>query len=172
MTHHYEVKHTTKDDLQLIYDLFEHSIKYQEQRGYPVWRNYDRNAIVKDIADKNQYKIVIDEKVAIVFSLCYTDEVIWRDRENGDAVYLHRIVVNPEFKGQRLFGGILEWAIDHCQRKGLRFVRMDTWAANANIISYYKGFGFRFVENFTTPNTKELPVHNRNLPLTLLEYEI
>jgi hypothetical protein len=47
---------------------------------------------------------------------------------------------------------------------------MDTWAANPTIINYYTGFGFVVVENYTTPNTAELPVHNRNLALTLLEY--
>jgi hypothetical protein len=47
---------------------------------------------------------------------------------------------------------------------------MDTWAANPAIIDYYKSFGFVAVENYTTPNSSELPVHNRNLALTLLEY--
>ena len=92
--------------------------------------------------------------------------------DDGNAVYLHRIVVNPEFKGQRLFGKVLEWAIDHAKEKDLTAVRMDTWANNPGIIEYYKSFGFSFFENFTTPDTEELPVHNRNLPLTLLEYKV
>jgi len=49
---------------------------------------------------------------------------------------------------------------------------MDTWAANPTIIDYYKSFGFAFIENYTTPNSEELPVHNRNLALTLLEYQL
>ncbi|MEQ8303388.1 MAG: GNAT family N-acetyltransferase [Cyclobacteriaceae bacterium] len=168
----YEVSHTAKEDLAVIYELFDHSIKYQEKRGFPVWKNYDRSAIVRDIEEKNQYKVVVEGQIAIVFSVCYTDRVIWREREKGDAIYLHRIVVNPAFKGQQLFGAILQWAIQHGNEKGLKFVRMDTWAANPNIVEYYKRFGFKFIENFTTPDTMELPVHNRNLPLTLLEYKI
>ena len=49
---------------------------------------------------------------------------------------------------------------------------MDTWAENANIIQYYQGFGFHVIENFTTPDTPVLPVHNRKLSLTLMEYKI
>jgi ribosomal protein S18 acetylase RimI-like enzyme len=49
-------------------------------------------------------------------------------------------------------------------------VRMDTWASNAQLIKYYQGFGFEFIENYTTPDTLELPAHNRRLPLALLEY--
>ena len=172
MIESYEVKHTEMNDLEQIFGLFEHSIQYQEKHGYPVWKNYDKNAIIKDIENKNQYKVIVDAKIAIVFSVCYTDKVIWRHFENGDSVYLHRIVVNPSFKGQKLFGTVIEWAINHCKQKGLATIRMDTWAANPTIINYYKTFGFTFIENYTTPDSQELPVHNRKLALTLLEFKI
>lgn len=165
-----EVLHTSTRDLEQIFELFDQSIVYQEKNGYPVWKNYDKNAIVNDIQAKNQYKVVRDGKTAIVFSVRYADQVIWRERETGNALYLHRIVVNPEFKGQKLFATILEWAIQHAKQKGLAYIRMDTWAANLTIVDYYKSFGFTFVETFTTPDTDELPVHNRNLALTLLEH--
>lgn len=102
----------------------------------------------------------------------YADKIIWRDLDTGNSIYLHRIVVNPACKGQRLFGKILDWAIEHSKQKGLSSIRMDTWAANPTIIEYYKSFGFMFIENFTTPDSEELPVHNRNLALTLLEYKL
>jgi hypothetical protein len=49
---------------------------------------------------------------------------------------------------------------------------MDTWAANPTIIKYYESFGFNVIETYTTPDTLDLPVHNRNLALTLLEFKI
>lgn len=168
----HQIHNSEPNDLPLIFELFDHSIQYQEKNGYPVWRDYDRGAIIKDIENKNQYKVIIDSSIAIVFSVCYTDKIIWRELEMGDSIYLHRIVVNPAFKGQKLFGLILDWAIAHAKQKGLDNIRMDTWAANPNIINYYKGFGFNVIENYTTPNTPELPVHNRNLSLTLLEHKL
>jgi ribosomal protein S18 acetylase RimI-like enzyme len=167
-----EVINTEVNDLGQIFELFEHSINYQEKKGYPVWRNYDKNSIIKDIEDKNQFKVVVDSKTAIVFSVRYTDKVIWRDLDKGNSIYLHRIVVNPEFKGQKLFGTILDWVIEHSKQKGLSSIRMDTWAANPTIIKYYRSFGFTIIENYTTPDSEELPVHNRNLALTLLEYKL
>jgi GNAT superfamily N-acetyltransferase len=172
MVENWEVQNTEMADLPKIFELFEQSIKYQEQHGYPVWKNYDKNAIINDIETKNQYKVAINSKTAIVFSVCYTDKIIWRHHENGDSIYLHRIVVNPAFKGQKLFGIILEWVTTLCQGKGIKNIRMDTWQANPTIVNYYQGFGFHFVENFTTPDSTDLPVHNRNLALTLLEYKI
>jgi ribosomal protein S18 acetylase RimI-like enzyme len=169
---HRPVTHSALADLDFIYGLFDESVNYQTKHGYPDWRHYDQNAISHDIDAGNHYKICIDDQIAIVFSVRYADKIIWRDRDKADAVYLHRIVVNPAFKGRRLFGEILAWAVDHCRKKGLRYVRMDTWADNPNLIKYYKGFGFEFVENFTTPDSAELPVHNRNLHLALLEYQV
>lgn len=164
------ILNTTLDDLPIIHHLFEQSISYQEKHGYPAWKHYDRNAIARDIENGHQFKVVINDIIAAVFSVAYRDKIIWRDRDKGDSIYLHRIVSNPEFKGQRLFGIILDWTIDHVKSAGIRSIRMDTWADNPTIISYYKTFGFDFVENFTTPDTVELPTHNRNLALTLLEY--
>jgi ribosomal protein S18 acetylase RimI-like enzyme len=167
-----EVLNTQPTDLSFIFSLFDQSIQYQEKHGYPVWKNYDQNAIKKDIEAGNQYKIVNNDRIAIVFSVAYSDKIIWRAMDTGKSVYLHRIVVNPEFKGQKLFGAIVDWAVQHGKDKGLKSIRMDTWAANANIIAYYKSFGFRVVENYTTPDTEDLPIHNRKLALTLLEYPL
>jgi ribosomal protein S18 acetylase RimI-like enzyme len=167
---HHNIRHTTPEDLPFIYELFAQSIVYQERHGYPDWKNYDKDAIVRDIETGHQYKIVIDGAIALVFSVAYSDKIIWREKDLGESVYLHRIVVNPRFKGQRLFGLILEWCQTHIREKGLRSIRMDTWANNPTIIGYYQSFGFKVTEHFTTPDTPELPVHNRNLPLTLLEY--
>ena len=163
---------TVVDDAPDVFALFDHSILYQEAHGYPSWRNYDRRAVLDDIENRRQFKVIIHQRIAIVFSIRYDDRIIWRERDIGESIYLHRIVVNPESKGQKLFGKILDWAISDCKQKGLKNVRMDTWADNPKIIEYYKAFGFVVVENFVTPDTVELPVHNRNLALTLLEYQV
>jgi GNAT superfamily N-acetyltransferase len=172
MAEELKVVNTELDDLDMIFKLFEHSIAYQEKKNFPVWRNYDKNAVKRDIEIQNQYKVVNNGDILIIFSVCYTDKIIWRELDTGRSIYLHRIVVNPEFKGQRLFGIILDWAIRHSKQMRISSIRMDTWSSNSTIIEYYKSFGFKFVENFTTPDSPELPVHNRNLSLALLEYTL
>lgn len=168
----YKIENTSREDLEFIYHLFDHSVKYQESRGYATWKNYDKDALIKDVENKSQYKVIIDAQIGIVFSVRYTDKIIWREMNQGDAIYLHRIVVNPVFKGLKLFGEILSWSIDQAKQKKLSCVRMDTWASNLHIIDYYKSFGFRFLGNYTTPDTLELPAHNRNLAVALLELKL
>lgn len=167
-----KIENTKTADLEFIYGLFDQAIEYQKRKGYSVWKGYDKDAFQKDIDAGNQYKITIDSQIAIVFSVCYSDSVIWRDKENGDSLYLHRIAVNPSFKGQKLFGEILNWAKEHARKKQLNFIRMDTWGDNPSIIEYYKSFGFSFIENYTTPDSLELPSQHRNLGLALLEMRL
>lgn len=169
MNSNYEIVNTELSDIHFIYSLFEDSIAYIKTNNYVGWTTYDTIFIRQDIENNLQFKIVQDSSILCVFSICFTDTLIWRDKEAGDAVYLHRIAVNREFKGQKQFGKILHWSKELAQKKGLKRIRMDTWAANSNIINYYKSFGFQHIENYTTPNTNALPEQHRNLKVALLE---
>jgi ribosomal protein S18 acetylase RimI-like enzyme len=167
-----QVKNTIEEDLPFIYSLFERAIDYQKSKGYPVWAGYDKQTLINDITNGLQYKIVIDDKIACIFSICYEDSIIWRDREQGDAIYLHRIVVNPLMKGLKQFEKVLIWAKNHARERNMKYIRIDTWGNNLNIIDYYKSFGFYFIENYTTLNSPDLPVQHRDLYLALLEFEV
>lgn len=163
---------TSESDLPEVYILFEQAIEYQRSKNYPVWHGFDRSTLVQDVASRNHYKIMRGERIAMVFSVCYADPLIWGDRETGESIYLHRIVVNPLFKGQKLFSDVLAWAINHGTNKSKKSIRMDTWANNTNIINYYKSFGFRFIDNARTPDDPRLAVQNRNLNVALLQYNL
>ena len=168
----YIVENTSTADLDFIYNLFEEAINYIKKNGYVGWTTYDKYFINTDIEKKHQFKIVERNQILCIFTVSFNDVLIWRERENDDAVYLHRIVVNPLFKGQKQFEKILDWIMEFAKVKKIKYVRLDTWAENSNIIEYYKSYGFQFIENYITPNTLELPVQHRNLKLALLELKL
>ncbi|MDI9312918.1 MAG: GNAT family N-acetyltransferase [Limnohabitans sp.] len=166
------ILNTVPDNLEFIYTLFEDAIKYIKKNNYIGWTTYDKSQLINDLENKNQFKILINDEIATVFSVCYDDPLIWREMEKGDAIYLHRIVVNSKFKGQKQFEKILNWAKNKATERKLNYIRMDTWAANSNIIEYYKSFGFTHIEDYTTPNTLNLPEQHRNLKVALLELKL
>ena len=148
------------------------AILFQKKNNYPGWESYDAGYIKKDIESRLLYKIVCRNTIACIFSICYSDPLIWRNKEKKDAVYLHRIVLNRIYKNEQMFRRVLAWAVQHAMEKKLKFIRMDTWADNAKIIEYYTTYGFRFVENYTTPGTQDLPLQHRNLKVALLEFDV
>ena len=171
-TDNFQILTTRKTDLDKILWLFEQAIDMQGKNGYKVWSGIDKAALEKDIENGLQYKITRGDDIVCIFSVQYGDPFIWRDRDQNDAIYLHRIVVNQNFRGQRQFEKVLDWAKQFARQKNLKFVRMDTWADNEKIIAYYKSFGFELIEYYKTPDAPELPIQNRNLNVALLEMEL
>lgn len=164
-----QISNTTLTDLNTIVWLFDEAIKLQNINGYRVWESIDITALQRDIENKLQFKIEYEKDILCVFSIQYNDPYIWQAKDQCDAIYLHRIVTNPNYKGQRLFEKVLNWVVQFAEQNERRFIRMDTWAENEQLIQYYKSFGFQFIENCKTSNTPELPLQNRNLNLALLE---
>ncbi|WP_336514847.1 GNAT family N-acetyltransferase [Pollutibacter soli] len=161
-----------RDDLPVIYHLFEEAIRFQQLNNYKGWVSYDKAFIETDIEQGHLFKMITGNDIVCIFSVYYSDALIWREKESGDAAYLHRIVINRNFAGQQLFKKVLDNTIQLAKEKNLKYIRMDTWAENEKIISYYKSFGFSFVENYTTPETENLPEQHRNLHVALLEKTI
>jgi len=168
----FTIVNTTRDDLDTILWLFEQAINLQGRNGHKVWEAIDRAGLERDIDKGLQYKIVHENHITCIFSIQFNDPFIWRERDRDNAIYLHRIVVNPNFKGLKQFQKVLDWACNFALQHHLQFVRMDTWADNLKIIEYYKSFGFEFIENYKTNDVMELPIQNRNLNVALLQLEL
>jgi ribosomal protein S18 acetylase RimI-like enzyme len=167
-----QIVNTTIDDLSKVLWLFEQAMELEGKNGYKVWKSIDRTALEKDIQNKLQYKIIKGTDIQCIFSVLYTDPFIWGKLDQQDAIYLHRIVVNPNYKGQKLFEKVLEWAMQSARQRRLKYIRMDTWADNFKIISYYQTYGFTFIGNYKTPDAPELPVPNRNINVALLQMQV
>jgi predicted GNAT family N-acyltransferase len=167
-----EIVNTTTEDWEEVLRLFDHAMQLQGKNGYHVWKMLDTGALRQEIEQGCQYKVVRGTDVLCVFSIQYTDPFIWRERDQNDAVYLHRIVTNPLFKGQRQFEKVLSWTRQLAQGHSRPFIRMDTWADNKQLVAYYASFGFEVVEHYLTPNIPELLVQNRGLDLALLELAV
>lgn len=160
-------------DLPEIFSLFDAAIRFQEVNHYTGWKQYDENFVRKDLAGGELIKIINDDlKIMCIFSVCYSDELIWTEKEKGDSLYLHRIILNRQFAGLKIFNRVLSWSVGHAREKGLNYIRMDTWAENEKLITYYQSYGFRVTDHYTTPNSDALPVQNRNLKVALLEYAL
>ena len=168
----YIIVNTTSEDHPAILRLFQEAMEWHGQEGYKVWASIDVAGLQKDIDQNLQFKIVSSGIILAIFSIQLSDPFIWRGKDHNNAVYLHRIVVDTRFKGQKLFAKILNWACDFARKNKLTFIRMDTWADNSKIINYYQTFGFEFIEYYQTPDVPELPVQNRNLKVALLEMRL
>jgi ribosomal protein S18 acetylase RimI-like enzyme len=167
-----KIINTIPSDWDKIMELFQKVMELQGKNGYKVWAEIDEAGLKKDIENGLQYKVIRNGDFLCIFSVQFRDPFIWQERDKDDAIYLHRIVGNPDFKGQKQFEKVLNWAKQYALRNNLKYVRMDTWADNTKIIDYYKSFGFEFIGTHRTGNEPGLPIQNRNLEVALLEIDL
>jgi ribosomal protein S18 acetylase RimI-like enzyme len=167
-----EIVNCTLQDIDTILSLYKSATEYQKANGFNEWKEFERDLIISEIDEKRIWKIVMDGDIACVFTVAYSDPVIWPSSEGeGEAIYLHRITTNPAYKGRNMVQYIIAWSKEHCKETDSKFIRMDTWADNNTLINYYIKCGFRLVggRKLDKDIAKDLPKHYSTLSLVLLE---
>lgn len=160
------------DDLDIIYRLYDKAIEFQKKVSDKSWQPFEREFIETEIAEKRHWKILIDDEIACIFSIAFSDPLIWKERDANPAIYIHRIAVNPDFRGQKFVPRIVEWAREFAKARGRKFVRMDTWGDNQKLVDYYTGCGFEFLGTVTADEIEKLPKHYEGITLSLFEMKL
>jgi GNAT superfamily N-acetyltransferase len=167
-----EIKNTVRSDIEVTFRFFESAIAYQQKNGFERWPQFERKLIEKEIEEKRHWKIMEGQNILCVFSVMYNDPVIWGEKDKDPSVYLHRIAVNPVFKGRKIMVLIREWALEYAKEKNRKFLRMDTWGKNEKLRNYYISCGFTYIGQQHLKNTEGLPAHYGGDELSLFEIEV
>lgn len=163
---------STLEDINTIFDLYDAAIEHQKAVSHLHWLPFDRKLVEVEIEQKRQWKILIDGQIACVFVTAYSDPAIWAERDQDPAVYLHRIVTNPNFRGRQFVARIVDWAKIHGKALDKKFVRLDTWSENLRLKQLYEDCGFQFLGVISPSNLAALPSHYSGITLSLFEMEI
>ena len=151
-------------------DFWSAAISYQVSKQLPLWSPYPEQKIKDEIQTGLHFSVFTpDDVLAGYFSLALSDELIWNKEERGDAIYIHRMCVNPDRKGCNLTTSVLAWAYGYALGVGRKFIRMDTWGNNQRLVNYYVACGFRHIGNRQLGVAPELPPHYHNANLALFE---
>jgi GNAT superfamily N-acetyltransferase len=159
-------------DLNRIFELFDQAILYQKTKFEKYWQGFDRQMIAQEMAERRHWKILVDGEMAAFFSVTYQDPIIWGKRSEEPALYLHRIVTNPDFRGRGFMQHIIQWARQHGQDLGKQYIRMDTWGDNRELINYYLACGFKSLGLMELQETAGLPKHYAGIYLHLFQMPV
>jgi len=159
-------------DLDEIFWLYDLAIEFQKTVFDKSWLPFDRKLIEREIAERRNWKIVIDDRIACVYSIVFEDSLIWKEKSADSAIYIHRITTNPDFRGNKFVPKIVEWAKAYAKSIEKDFVRMDTWGDNQKLIDYYTACGFKFLGVVTPNEIEKLPKHYEGITLSLFEIKL
>ncbi len=164
-----EIINTNTNDLEIIFKLFDRAVEYQKKKGYELWPEFSRTLIETEIKEKRHFKIIENHVIICIFSVMYNDPVIWGEKDKEDAIYLHRITINPLHKGKKIMCVIKEWATQHAKQESKKFIRMDTWGNNKTLCDYYISCGFNYIGQQYLSKTEVVPNHYGGNVLSLFE---
>ena len=166
------IENSVPADKGEIFILYEMARIFQKIKCAVLWPEFDNALIEKEIAEKRQWKILINNQIACVWATTFSDPQIWEEREKDPSVYIHRIATNPIFRGQNLVGQIVSWAKIYGDENEKKFVRMDTVGKNKGLIDYYQKCGFEFLGLLKLKDTKGLPRHYENATVSLFQMTV
>ena len=167
------IKNVTDSDIEKIFTLYKIASNYQrEKKTVIVWPDFDREMVINEIAENRQFKLLVNNEVVCIWAITFSDEQIWEDSNTDSAIYIHRIAVNPNFRGNNYIATITNWAKEYALKKEIQFIRLDTLGENKNLITHYKNAGFHFLGLFNLKNTSNLPEHYKLAPVCLFEIDL
>ena len=167
------IKNVTDSDIEKIFELYKIASNYQrEKKTVIVWPDFDREMVLNEIAENRQFKLLVNNEVVCIWAITFSDEQIWEDSNTDSAIYIHRIAVNPNFRGNNYIATITNWAKEYALKKEIQFIRLDTLGENKNLITHYKNAGFHFLGLFNLKNTSNLPDHYKLAPVCLFEIDL
>ncbi len=167
-----EISNADANDFETIFSLYDAAIEFQKTVFDKHWLGFDRNLVNTELAEQRLWKLIENGSVACIWSVAYADPMIWGKNSGDRAMYIHRIVTNPEFRGRGYVRTITDWAKGHARDNSLRFVRMDTWGDNLKLLEYYQKCGFAFKGRVTPTPSETLPKHYHGISLSLFEIDL
>jgi ribosomal protein S18 acetylase RimI-like enzyme len=167
-----EIVNSRPEDMAAIFELYDAAIAHQKAVSHLHWLPFDPLLVEAEIAEGRQWKIIVDGRIACIFLIAYSDPAIWGERDADPAVYIHRIVTNPLFRGRKFVAHIVEWAKGHARAHGKKFIRLDTWSDNLRLKELYLACGFEFLGVVVPADPAALPSHYSGISLGLYEIGI
>ena len=167
-----EIILSQKEDIDVIFELYEAAIAFQKQVGTNSWKGFERAMIEQEIDEKRHFVIKDENQVTATFVLTYNDPIIWKEADKDSALYIHRIATNPDFRGRSYVQKIVNWVIEYARKTEKDYVRLDTTSGNERLNQYYIKCGFTYKGISHIEWTKELPEHYKDGSFALFEIKI
>jgi ribosomal protein S18 acetylase RimI-like enzyme len=168
-----KIQTSTSQDILEIFRLYGLATDFQK-RIFPenTWPTFERELVETEIQEQRQFKMLVDNQIACVWAVTFTDPQIWEERDKDPAIYIHRIATNPDFHGRKFVNEIVTWAKDYAYSNQKKFIRMDTCGNNQGLIKHYKSCGFDFLGIVQLQNADELPSHYKDADVCLFEIKL
>ena len=75
-----DFKLSTIEDIDAIFKFYDWAVAFQKEKFNKHWKGFERSLIEKEVAERRQWKILVDNEIACVFAITFEDESIWKEK--------------------------------------------------------------------------------------------
>lgn len=165
------ITNSTTQDINEIFRLYKLATDFQKIKfSGNQWPEFDKTLIAGEIAENRQFKLLMNNEIACIWAIAFSDPQIWKNDDGQSAMYIHRIATNPNFRGNNFVKLIVDWAKKFAINK--KYIRMDTCGENKKLIQHYKNCGFDFLGIKKLEDATGLPKHYQDADVCYFEIKL
>ena len=149
------IRPASRDDAPIILNLWKGSAEWLQSNDIDQWNpeEFNLERVLKFMnRESDIYLASIDNEIVGTYLITWQDPFIWKELDNSESGYIHKLAVNRNFKGKGIGLQLLRSAEEQIKGKGKRYVRLDCMADNIRLNQYYKDAGFQFVRRIEMNN--------------------
>ena len=140
------VRAATSADLTAVTSLLEQASAWLRKRGSDQWQYPPRHDRIAQNVAAGECYLVEDDGVPIATITLdnFADPDFWTAAEAAEpSLYVHRMAVRRDASGVELGSAMLDWASQQAKNRGLKWLRLDAWRDNSDLIAFYSTRGFQ-----------------------------
>jgi len=167
-----KISKSNLEDIDTILKLYTQASLFQQTKQSVCWGIIPRTLIEKEIDKGLQYKLTVDGKIAMIWVYTFNDPEIWKIDNNSTSIYMHRIAINPDFRGMNLISKVFEFTENYAKDLGLQLIRLDVAGFNPGLIKLYLRNCFKLFGTTKINSISNLPNHYKNVDICLFERKV
>ena len=139
------IRQAAAADVAIVDQMIREAAAWVDALGVVMWEDgeLDAGQMRAEVTRGMFFLATIAGEVAGAIRFQLEDPRFWPDRPEGEAAFVHRLVVRRAFKGRGVARALLEWAIGHARACDRGRLRLDCDADRPKLRALYESCGFR-----------------------------
>ena len=93
----------------------------------------------KAFAKKNSFVLVVEERKKLIG---YSLGVVYDFQNPKKIGHIHEFFITKAYRGKGFSSKLMKEVLNHFRLKGIKYVSLEVFGKNENVINIYKKFGF------------------------------
>lgn len=146
---------STDEDVRLVADMWIRCARRLADAGSDQWQYPLKTGNLEAAVSARSCWIASAPEGDLIGTITVdgiADPNLWqRSDRPDDALYLHRMITEPQHAGKAIGSALMDWAARRSAGYGRSWIRLDAWRTNTGLRDYYLRHAFDLVRTVKDP---------------------